>query len=105
MHVRARGNLAERVERDVESVALRICAWRDECVAAAQLAALDARQRNCDALTRLGALDRTVVHLHAPDAHGAAVGSCSSSPSPIDPDQSVPVATVPMPRSVNTRST
>ena len=70
------------------------------------LAALDAREAHRDALARLRPLDLAVVHLDAPHAHVAPAGSSrSSSPAPIEPDQSVPVTTVPIPRSVNERST
>ena len=42
---------------------------RDERVAARDPVALDARERDGDALARLGPLDRAVVHLHAAHAH------------------------------------
>ena len=96
----------ELLERDVEPVARREGARRDERVAAPQLAPLDARGARARRAAGLGALDRAVVHLDAADAHLAPPGSArSTSPSPIEPDQSVPVATVPIPRSEKTRST
>ena len=68
----ARRDLAQRLERDVEPEARPERSRRDEDVAAPQLLPLDAGERDGDALSRLGALDRPVVHLHAPHAHGAA---------------------------------
>ncbi len=65
------GISASSVERDVEPVARRERARRDERVAAAELGALDARERDRDPLPRLRPLDRAVVHLDAADAHVA----------------------------------
>ena len=104
----AAGNVLELLERHVEAVGDReTTPRRDQRVAAREPLALDARERDCDALARFGPLDRAVVHLHAAHAHVETPrGSTrSSSPSPIVPDQSVPVTTVPIPRSVKTRST
>ena len=67
--VHARRQLAAGVEGEVEAVAAREGARRDEGVAAPQLVALDARQRDRDPLARLRTLDRPVVHLDAPNAH------------------------------------
>ena len=68
------GISASRSSVDVESVARRKRARRDERVAAPQLAAVDPRQRDGDTLPRLGALDGLVVHLHAAHAHRARTG-------------------------------
>ena len=65
VHARGVGDLCERLERDVEAVARRVGAALDERVAAAQFAPLDAGERHRHPLSGLGALDRTVVHLHA----------------------------------------
>ena len=65
-------DLGELLEHDVEAVADGVRARRHERVAAAQLAALDAGQGDRDALARLGALDRPVVHLDAAHANAAA---------------------------------
>ena len=65
----ARRDLAERLERDVEPEARRRGSRRDEHVAAPQLLPLDAGEGDGDALSRLGALDGPVVHLHAPHPH------------------------------------
>ena len=66
---RAVGDRRELLERDVEPVARPQAAGCDERVAAAQLAPLDARERERDPLSRLGPLDRAVVHLDAPHPH------------------------------------
>ncbi len=68
----ARRDLSQRLERHVEPEARPDRSRRDEDVAAPQLLSLDAGERDRDALTRLRALDRPVVHLHAPHPHGAA---------------------------------
>ena len=101
-----RGQFAGAVEGDVEPEARPKRTGRDEHVAAPDLRAFDAGKRDRDALARLGALDRPVVHLHAAHAHRRPPGSTrSSSPSPIVPDHSVPVTTVPIPRREKERST
>ena len=58
-------------ERDLEPVRARERAGRDERVAAADVAPLDARQVDGHALPGLGPSDRRVVHLHRADAHVA----------------------------------
>jgi hypothetical protein len=68
-HAGAVGHPLELRERDVEAVARRIRAWRDQHVAAAQRPAVDAGQRDGDAATGLGTRDVLVVHLDAADAH------------------------------------
>jgi len=72
--VRAGGNLRERLERHVQPVARAVRARRDEHVAAAERAAVDAGQCERDALACLCALDRAVVHLHASHAHREGCG-------------------------------
>ena len=94
------------LELDVEPVRGREGARRDERIPAVELPPLDTGQAERDTLARGRALDGRVVHLHAADAHFAAARrNASVSPSPIEPDQSVPVTTVPIPLSVKTRST
>ena len=65
MHVHARGDVRQRLERHVEAVARPIRARSDERVAAAHVAAFDARERDRYALARVRAVDGAVVHLHA----------------------------------------
>ena len=71
VQARAVRDRLELVERDVEPVARPQAAGGDQHVAAAQLAALDARECERDPLARLCPLDRAIVHVHAPDAHVA----------------------------------
>ena len=81
-------------------------AGRDERVAPPHLAPLHSRQRERHALHGFGPLDRLLVHLDAPDAHVAARRLGAQHVALTDrPDQSVPVTTVPIPRSEKTRST
>ena len=86
------------VERDVEPVRDGVRAGRDERVAAAQLAPLDTRERDGDALAGLGPFDGVSCTCTERMRTSRPPGSTrSSSPSATDPDQSVPVTTVPMP--------
>ena len=62
---RAVGDRLELLERYVEPVARPQAAGCDESVAAVQLVALDARERERHPLSRLGPLDGAVVHLDA----------------------------------------
>ena len=101
-----RDRCAELLELDVEPVARRVRIGCDEHIAASELGALDSREGHGDALSRLRDLDGLVVHLHAAHSHSARTGlDGRTSPAAMRPDQSVPVATVPIPRSVKTRST
>src|SRR4029077_10630621 len=70
MHVHARRDVRKLLQRDVEAIARPVCPGSDERVASSYLGALDAGERDRDALTRVGAVDRAIVHLHAPDADG-----------------------------------
>ena len=58
-------------ELDVEPVGDRIVPGSDEHVATAEVAALERRQVDRDALPCCGGFDRRVVHLHASHAHDA----------------------------------
>ena len=69
-----RRDLSQRLQHHVEAEARPQRSRGDEDVAAPQLLPLDAGEGGGDALPGLGALDPTVVHLHAPHAHGAAAG-------------------------------
>ena len=61
--------------------------------------ALDADQVDRDTLAGFRALDLPIVDVDATDADPGPAGSTrSESPSAIEPDHSVPVATVPIPR-------
>ena len=103
---RSVGDRLQLLQRHVEPVARPEGARGDERVAAAQLAPLDARERERDALPRLGALDGPSCTWTLRTRTSRPAGSTrSASPSPIVPDQSVPVTTVPIPRSEKTRST
>ena len=100
------GDRLQLLELDVDPVADRIRARLDEGVAAPEGRPLDARQRERDALARVGPLDRLVVHLDAPYAHLGAGRLGAQLVALADrPDQSVPVTTVPIPCSVKARST
>jgi hypothetical protein len=68
VHPGTLGDRLELVEDHVEAVGERIGAGSDEGMAAAELSAFDSRQRDGDALARVGALNGAVVHLHAPHA-------------------------------------
>ena len=74
MDERALRNRCELVQHDVEPVAERKGAWSDERVAAMELVPLDSRQRDRDALSGVGDVDRFVVHLNAPDPNVQARG-------------------------------
>ena len=74
VHEDALGNRRQLLQCDVEPVAQRERARRDERVAAAQLVPLDSRERDCDPLTGFGDVDRLVVHLHAASADVEAGG-------------------------------
>src|SRR6188472_4642204 len=63
------GELLQRVERHVEPEARRERPGGDEDVAAAQLLPLHAGERDGDALSGFGPLDRPVMHLGAAHAH------------------------------------
>ena len=94
------------LELNVDAVTDGIRARLDERVPAPERLPLDARQASA---TRWPASARSTgssCTWTLRTRTSAPVGSArSSSPSPTDPDQSVPVTTVPMPRSVNARST
>ena len=100
------GDLPDRLEAHVEAIRRRERPRRHERVAAREPAALHARQVDGHAPAGLGALDVLVVDLHATNANVEAGGlDAKTSPEPIEPDQSVPVTTVPIPRRVKTLST
>jgi hypothetical protein len=96
----------ELVERDVQTVGRRVGTRRDKRVASAKVSALDSRKGHRDALPGLGAFDRPVVHLNAANAHVEPARLGAQDVSLADrarPER--PVATVPIPRRVKTRST
>jgi hypothetical protein len=62
------------LEPDVEAVAGRVRAGRDQRVAAPERLAVEPRQGDRDALARLRALHRPVVHLDAADPNLQAGG-------------------------------
>ena len=68
-HARVIPDRLQLGELHVEPVAERIGAGLDERIAALEDMALDARDRERDALAGFGALDRLVVDLHAPNAN------------------------------------
>jgi hypothetical protein len=70
----ARCDLLELLEGDVEAVRDGIGTGLDERLTSPQAAPLDARQRRCDPLACLGALERPIVDLHRPHARLAAAG-------------------------------
>ena len=74
--------------------------------AAGDRAALDADEARGDALTGLGALDRLgrAPRRERTRTSSPPGSSASRSPAATSPDHSVPVTTVPMPRSVKARS-
>ena len=103
----ARRDLRERLERDVEAIAGAEGAARHERVPAAQLRPLDSRAARP---RRAGPPPRARPARRAPrrcglGRRGQRARRGARRPPPIEPDHSVPVATVPMPRSVKTRST
>ena len=96
----------ELLELDVEPVADGIGARLDERVASPELVRSIPGTAERDSRPCLGAFDRLVVHLDAPHAHlDSGRLARSSSPSPTEPDQSVPVTDGSDPCSVNARST
>ena len=103
----ARRYLRERLEHDVEPVARRIRTRRRRArrrAGARSARCPAARRRRAVPAPRGRPLRRAPARCaRAPAARRAR--RASSSPSPSEPDQSVPVATVPIPRSENTRST
>jgi len=93
-------------EPDVEAVRRREVTTRDQNVAARKVMPFELRQIDRDPLPGLRPIHCRVVHLHRSHTHGTTGGlDAQLVPAAIAPDQSVPVATVPTPRSVNTRST
>ena len=109
VHLHARAVLDRRdlLERDVEPVGGRIPAAGDERLPSRDLAALDAGKAHRDALARTRrARRRGRAPGRSARARRARDGSSRSwSPAPIEPDQSVPVTTVPNPGTENERST
>ena len=105
VEARAVRDRLELLERDVEPVARR--GRRRAATSASPRGELARARRPASATaTRwpaLGALDRRgrAPARCARGRRGRAGSARSASPAPIDPDQSVPVATVPIPRSVN----
>ncbi len=96
----------ELLERDVEPVARCERAGRKQRVAPPQLVPLHAGQRERDSLARLArSTGRSCTWTLRTRTSRPPGSARSTSPAPIDPDQRVPVATVPIPRSENTRST
>ena len=103
----ARRDRRELLDLDVEPVADVVRIGLDEGVASAELSPLDAGKGNCDALpgfARRRLRDRGPGRCERaprgpPGPRGARL------PAAILPDQRVPVATVPMPCRLNTRST
>ena len=72
VETRAVGDRLELVERDVEPERDRVRVGGDERLAARDLAALDTRQADGDALPRFRPWDVAVVYLDAANAHGHA---------------------------------
>ena len=106
LHPRPVLDRLQLLERDVQPVRDRVGAGDDQRVPANDFAPLDPGEAHGDPLAGSGAVDVAVVHLHAANSYRRDPGStCSSSPVPIEPDQSVPVTTVPIPRRENERST
>ena len=106
VEARAVRDLDERLEGDVEPVADRIRAGGDERVAAPgsrRSTPGSARATRWPASAR--STGRSCTWTLRTRTSTPAGSARSSSPSPIDPDQRVPVTTVPIPLSVNTRST
>ena len=66
------GDRLELLERHLEAVRARKGPFRDERVTAREVAPLESREADGDALSCLRALDGRVVHLHRADAHLAA---------------------------------
>src|SRR6266511_5074771 len=75
------------LELDVEPIADAVGARLDEDVTATKVVALDSGQRNRDALTRLGDVDRAIVDLHAAHAHVASDRLGAQHVSGLDPSR------------------
>ena len=106
LQVSSVGDLLQLVQQDIEPVAHGVGPGGDYHVSSGQVRPLDPGRLSatrCPATARSTLSSCTCTErTRTARPRGS---TTSSSPLPIEPDQSVPVATVPMPRRVNTRST